>query len=134
MRYAVIDFDVSGGPDVEDWVPIGVVVMVEGSVKILYTPEAIDDAHPRYVAMVGRLEVLKEQADSGEARVNWPYVLARVVEESYPGIKFRIGTPIDDDITAGEVYEMYVARREKPEDIQLDDPQVPSTYFGSEFL
>lgn len=132
MRFAVIDFDVSGGPAVSDYVPIGVVVEVGSTVEFRYTQEAMDASHPRYIGMAGRLGELKAQADSGSVVVDWHYVLARLVEESYLGLKFRVGVPIDEEMSTDEVFEKYVVRREVPEDISVTDDRVPSAYFGTE--
>jgi hypothetical protein len=129
MKFAVVDYETNGSFDIEDYVPIGVVVMNDnGSVDVRYTEEAEENSSPRYLAMMSHLERPREQADKDGVAVDWPEVFGRLVNQSYLGLKFRIGAMIPTEMTADEAFEKFVTNRETPEDIPVSDEGVPSGY------
>lgn len=128
-KNVVIDYDTLGSFEIEDFVPIGVVIEDgTGDVAIRYTLEAVDDVHPRYQAMVRHLESSREAWNRRAEEQDWTQIFGRLVNQSYPGIKFRIGTFVEDEMTVDEAFERFVVRRETPEDISVDDERVTSGY------
>lgn len=128
-KNAIIDYDTLGSFEVADYVPIGVVIEDgTGDVAIRYTVEVVEDVHPRYQAMVRHLEPSREGWNRRGERQDWTEIFGRLVNQSYLGIKFRIGTFIEDDMTVDEAFDRFVTNREIPDDISVDDERVPSGY------
>ncbi len=125
----VIDYDTFGSLEPEEYEPIGVVIEDgTGDVAIRYTSEAEEDDHPRYHAMVRHLEPSREAWNRRAEEQDWNQIFGRLVNQSYLGIKFRIGTFVDDDMTVDEAFDRFVTNRETTEDISVDDERVTSGY------
>jgi len=129
-RAAILDYDPAGGVDVDSLVPLGLVAVTDGGgLELLYTEAAVDEPHPRYRAMAMHLEALLEDWRNNGTVIDWSVPLTRMVEMSYPGLRWRVPVDIPDGVTNEEAFERYVLGREDPPVPADDDPRWSDSYF-----
>lgn len=113
----LVDFDAEAGFNFDEMRRIGVVIEDgSGGVSLRYRSEVIEDEADTgfldYVRTLQRIEPFLEAWNRRAESQDWRVIFTRLANESYLGLRFRVVSLVEDEVTVDDAYERYVVNGE----------------------